>query len=474
MEPLGDNYLSPLEWLVPPHGYVRQILCFPSDHTQHVYSSLKDGLARTILDVPYLVAGVADNPTPRGSVRLSDPSHSVGDLLLLQDLSASISYSQLKAEGFPPSAFTVSGITPRDTLEPLPSPEPVFRAVVTLVDGGFLLCLAIHHQTTDITGCGALLKIWASNCRTKNPASEEIGFDSSWLDRKALSGGQDGVDSAYSTTAPGLIHIKDLLGRNIPVSSANTAPTPSDYETVIFHFGEKRLKELKTAVNAHLGSNGSGWVSTGDILTALLWSIVVVAETGDAGAGGHLDNEAYTIGFPINFREHLSPPLASDFLGAAFAVALSTAERTDLFTLANATSISGAAPAAAKLAATVRRSITDITESPRRIRQALGYVSSQADVTHLKLGPRHDGFTLVSWAGQAAYELDWGSVVGKCDAVRFPSMGKRYPIVLPRVPAIGGDEARAGLEVILSLDRVVMERFKRVPVLDSFATVLCS
>ncbi|KAI1379599.1 transferase family-domain-containing protein [Hypoxylon crocopeplum] len=461
--------LSPLDRLMP-RGYVRQMLCFPSTHPD-VSRVLRVGLAGVIADLPYLLSGLVVSDDLR-QISLSPAYQGLKDLYSEQDLQGAIDYAAMKEDCFPPSAFTVPGIVPPDTQPPLPNPAPVFRAKLSLVKGGYVLCVAVHHCTTDIAGFGAILKIWASHCRTG--AAAAVGFDPTWMDREALMGRPDIDHRTAPTSIPELLHVRgpDDFTR-LTISKSR----PSNLVTSIFFFPQKALQALKHAVNEHIVSQGiAGWASTSDILTALLWSALLAAEQDPRARVGSNN----TIGFPVNFRPRFNPPLPSDYLGAAFVMTTATISQKDLISFAtNASSPSDDVPLnptsisrLSKIASTIRTSIHHINEES--VQEVLMYLDAVSD-DHppITLGPRHDGISIVSWADQSIYELDWGDVVGRCEAVRLPKlMYKRYPIVLPKILAgINGSEG--GFEVIVSFDRQVLERFGQSWLIKRFATLMC-
>ncbi|KAI4861017.1 hypothetical protein F4820DRAFT_83421 [Hypoxylon rubiginosum] len=461
--------LSPLDKLMP-RGYVRQMFCFPSTHPD-VPRVLKAGLAGAVSDIPYLLSGITTREDQK-RISLGEPYQTLEDIYSEGDLSDVADYAAMKQGNFPPSAFTAPGMIPPNTQPPFPSPAPVFRTRLSLVKGGFVLCVAVHHCTTDITGFGALLKIWAAHCRTG--ASAAAGFDPTWLDRKALLEQPGTSTRSAPASIPELLYVR---GPDDFTRIAGASVRPNDPTTCIFLFPQKNLRVLKDAVNGHIVSQGAAaWVSTGDILTALLWSAILAAEL-DPASGVEGEN---TIGVPVNFRSRLSPPLPPDYLGAAFAMTSATNSRSDLVSFATeASPPSDGAPLdpasisrLARIASTVRSSLRRIDEES--VRDVLLYLDAAPD-DHppITLGPRHDGISIVSWADQSMYELDWGEVVGWCDAVRLPKlMNKRYPIVLPRVPA-GVNDSEGGLEVIVSFDRPVMERFQQSWPIKRWAVLRC-
>ncbi|KAI1397557.1 transferase family-domain-containing protein [Hypoxylon fuscum] len=461
--------LSPLDKLMP-RGYVRQMFCFPSTHPE-VPHVVKEGLCGVVADVPYLLSGIIIEEDNK-RISLSEPYQTLEDVYSEQDLSDAADYAVMKEGHFPPSAFTVPGMIPPDTQPPLPNPTPVFRARLSLVKGGFVLCVAVHHCTTDITGFGSLLKLWASYCRTD--ASAAAGFGPAWLDRKALLEQSNTTKRPAPTSIPELLHVQqpDVLYKR----SSLMLPPRDDFATEIFFFPQRTLQALKHAVNEHIArEGGAGWISTGDILTALLWAATSAAELDPMDLTG-----THTIGLPVNFRSRCSPPLSPDYLGAAFLMTTATDTMEDLVALISGDSrLRSDTPLdhvsiqrLAKIASIVRASIRRVDEkSARDVLMYLDVVSD--DHAPIKLGPRHSPISIVSWADQGTYELDWGEIVGRCEAVRLPKlMFKRYPIVLPRVPdGVNGGEA--GLEVIVSFESHALKSFGQNPLIQRLATLRC-
>ncbi len=461
--------LSPIDWLMP-RAYVGQILCFPST-SPAIFPELRKGLAGVVADVPHLLSGVVDQGYPKGSVRLADPYQTVDNLISCQDLSGTLEYAALKAYNFPPSAFNVPGVGPPDTRPPFAVPEPVFRAKVLLIKGGTLLWVEFHHCTTDIIGFGALLKLWASHCRTGSSA--EVGFDRSWHDRRVLFKFQ--IDAAFT---PGPSQpVPKLLPMGQPGAPTGTGATPvaSTYETRIFYFGMANLQLLKSSINEHLPSlqTGVSWVSTGDILAALLWSATVWAE--DNSDSDPTTQVNATARIPVNFRSRHKPPLPKDYLGSAVVMTTASTARKELLSLSSDTNDTGRSSATiddllkvglAKIAAAIRTSINQANED--QIREALVYTASQTDIQHIRLSPRHNGISLVSWADERVYGLPWGNTLGCCEAIRIQKYsGKRYPIVLPR------SADHDGLEAIVSFDERTMTRFHQSRLIRLYGTLRC-
>ncbi|KAI1077077.1 transferase family-domain-containing protein [Whalleya microplaca] len=482
------TYLSPLDKIMP-RAYVGQMLCFPSTNPR-VSQVLKDGLAGVVADIPYLLSGVVTS-SDRSSISLSEPYQSLEDLFSEVDLTDSVVYASMKAAHFPPSAFTLDGMKPPDTLPPYPNPAPVFRARLSLVNGGFVLFVAFHHSTTDITGFGSLLRIWASHCRTGSSAA--AGFDPAWLDRKALFDPPEA--KTEPVPLPENLHIREPSALS-KLGSGGSPAHIGNLKTAIFFFPQRGLRRLKDAVNEHItSSQGAGtWVSTSDILTVLLWSSILAAEAPEPNPPPSPGpKHTTTLGFPANFRSRLTPPLPPHYLGAAFINTSATAPREDLLSLSTPPSPSTDPPHGpldpasvsriAHLATLIRASLSRIDDAS--VRAALAYLHAQpADHAPVVLGARDDGISVVSWADEGVYELGWGEVVGRCEKVRVPTLGfKRNPIVLPRVPAGrygdgdgdcgGGGDDEGGLEVIMCFDGRIVESMERNLLVRRFAVLRC-
>lgn len=422
-----------------PRSYIRQILCFPSSSPQ-TPRILKDGLVGTLTDVPYLACGIVDGDSLKGSVALSEPYQTLDNLFSIQDLSSNVDYCSLKSENFTPSSMDGLDLFPLEQNADK-QPLPVSRATLFLVRHGYLLCVSIHHSTTDITGFGALLSIWASHCRTGN--SRAVQFSANWIDREKLRF----TPTDSSQRCPDLLHVRQNLEkrRNLKI------PASSEMESSIFQFQRQGLEIMKNQVIGLL-PRGMPWVSKGDILTAILWSAIVITEPqNDTGLLEPVNGER-VIRIPVNFRHEYRPPLPRGYLGAAFGISLATARESDLRCIATSTDTTIFLPPLARVAAAIRKAITMVNE--KNMRSAVQHLAAQRDVSKIGLGPHNDSPSIVSWADEGIYDLNWGGKIKDCDAVRLPRLvKKRYPIVLPRLPS--GD-----LEVFIRLDKEKMHILK--------------
>ncbi|GAP87063.1 hypothetical protein SAMD00023353_2500750 [Rosellinia necatrix] len=511
--------LSPLEGFMP-RAYVRQIICFPTTassttNAAQATDTLSRGLAALARDVPYVLSRVVDNPPGTApNVAVSAPCLRIEDVFTTHDLPRdSPTYAALEAAHFPPAAFLTPGIIPPAALPPHAPSPPVLLARASRCaggdGGGILLCVALHHAVADITGLGALLALWAAHCRGGEPAP----FDARRVDRgplfAAAAHSHPDLDPVL-TPLPRLLHLAtpEELARPAGRSQAGRAGAAlshdddSAYQTAVFYFARARLRALKEAANAHVAAReaAAAWVSTGDVLSALLWSAILGAgehedEGEDEGDGDGDGTRVSTLSFPVQFRAILRPPLPRGFLGAAFMMTATRAPHRGVCRIVRSPAVVETAaaaadpidavglgavdiPALADAALAIRRAAAAVDDAA--VRQVLAHLEARPDgagagAPPLVLGlPRYvagggSSVSVVSWADQGVYELDWGAAVGRCGAVRLAKMGyERDPIILPRLPGEDG-----GLEVIMSYERGTMKKLIEGPIMRRFAVLRC-
>ena len=489
-----------------PRTYVRQILCFPTINPQAINSLLK-GLSRLAQDVPYVLSRIiSDKSETAGSgIAISAPCHRPEDIFSWHDLSASVDYATLKAGHFAPGAFIAPDIVPLGTLPPYPDSPAVLLARASLVNGGLVLCVAVHHFITDITGFDALLQIWASHCR-----GGEIGFDTSWIDRTPLFSDLESLPntSPDSASMPELLHVRTKA--DIVRGNERSEITEKHHQTGIFYFPRQHLQALKDDANTRIASREPGsWVSTSDVLSALLWGAIVDAQgdrTISDESATRKDTRVSTLSFPVQFRAVLRPPLPRNFLRSAFVMTSAKAPheevrrisrfrdnditasqaqneepRSDLNgddaeteTLLNCVDVS----VLANVALAIRRSVRRIDDATvRGVLACLEVHPRTSPEAPLVLGPPRcepggSSTSVVSWADQCVYELNWGNAISRCDAVRLTKLAaKRDPIVLPHIPSRDGNGG--GLEVIMSYEEGFMRRLIESPAMKQLATLRC-
>jgi hypothetical protein len=392
-----------------------------------------------------------DGSLPKGSVALSKPYQTLDDLFSFTDLSASMDYTTSKLGNYDPASLSAVNEFSINTNSGNENAQPVFRAHLYLAQTGYFLCIKIHHSTTDITGLGILLKMWASHCRIGR--SGPVHATKSWLDRSVFWE----VCAETPIDLPDLLHYKATNSYSGDQGKGGV----TDMVTSIFTFSDHELNFLKTEVAKILPVNGIRWVSKGDILTAILWSSIVSTELSvyesSISTNKSTQRSMHAIRIPVNFRRSYVPPLATNFMGAAFGVSFATAKEADLVNIALCNDNELFISALARVSGAIREAISRV--NARSMRDVVQFLVAQKDITNLKFGPKDTNISIVSWADEDVYGLDWGREIGFCDAVRLPKLRtRRYPIVLPRLP-------NGNLEVLVSFEKQIMDRFKLIKVM---------
>ncbi|KAK3327466.1 hypothetical protein B0T19DRAFT_400330 [Cercophora scortea] len=468
------QYLSPLDQLVP-RGYFGETLCFPCTDDRF-YELLRNGLRSATRSLPYLSslvtrtsAGVAI-----GKLRLSEPGEdSLDDMLVYHEVlnGDHITYEALREASFP------IGTLNRDIFYPnLPThgvfPAPVIRARVTRIKGGYVLAVLLHHSVFDGTSLNDVLNLWASSCHlTTEPGvdgSDHIAIHPSRLDRRAILGGPAAANDKY-IAKPSDIYLekadKECNPRSVcrgiwsffrscfPTSTAKSlhsepATAPADLSTTLYKIPSIKLARLKREINTLTTrlDLGVDFVSTNDVLCALIWSAATLAKTPDPstprlkkcfGVRRMRHDDTWTTGIAVNVRSRLVPALPLDWLGNALGVAWVNVPG---HTLRSADGSVESLAKIARVAAAIRKGITEVDDN--KFKNLVHYVDGHDDFCRLRWRPvdKMFDFYITSWAGQSGiYSKEWGAGAvenAKCEAIRC------LMLVLPSIACILPPRAR--------------------------------
>ncbi|KAK3377975.1 transferase family-domain-containing protein [Podospora didyma] len=513
---IASSYLSPLDQLVP-RGYFGEVLCFPCTD-KRVLELLRNGLKSAAESIPYLTSFViADtNISKKGWITLSESgADSLDDMLVCHDLPSletdmekeRVSYTALRDASFPIGtlnhALFYPDIPPHGIL-----PAPVLRAQATLVTGGVLLAVLVHHSVFDGTALNDLLTLWAASCHLGAAENHTaIQISPRRLDRRALL--PKAVDIAPATW-PSEVYVtahSGTSGRNLATKTASQfghvlkhvlqalkptrSPPPASLaklSTTLHRISSSSLAELKTQINRILpqinncsGSQDVAFVSTNDVITALISCAVATTAPPDAISSRRFwkkRNKAQEsiLGVAINIRPRLSPPLPPDFLGNGLGVAwISVPQKT----LVNAGS-EASLVLLARVAATIRSGVARVDDSSVKnlIRWLDTYPGNIHDEVWWRPADRMFDFYVSSWAGQKKlYEMDWGSgselLRGmRCEAIRcLQLVVKDIAVILPPRKTIEGS-GEEDFELAVTLEAGQMERLQQSMLMRAFTEVI--
>ena len=161
-------FLSPIDNTMPRTYAPPSLLLFPIPQSgiDTAVDTFHEGLRIILHAMPLLTGSLRSHSTPQmGAVAVTSPWRTVDEIWRLREMRGRTryDYSELRRRGFPTTMFPMWDFS---ILEFYTDDDPpVMHVQVTLIDGGLVLALCVHHSFADGTGTNAILRIWASCCR---------------------------------------------------------------------------------------------------------------------------------------------------------------------------------------------------------------------------------------------------------------------------------------------------------------------
>ena len=468
--------LSPLDMLMP-RMHVPKLLYFSSTSAPtQILANLRKALALTIEAMPILGGSLAlgeHGKDQKGSLNVQPPYFTAEDILSSNDLSDQYDYQELCSKHFPSDAVPLVEYAPKlfgisaDSM-------PVLIAQVNFLNGGLLLFFAIHHSVMDEVGLFNVMKVW-STCARGDSGLDMVSPQ--WFDREPL---MQGAGTGKLEDHPEYTLSPEGMPTNATESPEVFYPKSTDVDSAVFFLSDENLERLKgSAMRAESAIKredlqGMPWVSTNDALIALFWCSITHARLSEGLANAA--NIFPRFAMALNGRGHLKPPMSPDFSGNVVLIAKT-------FTSAE-TLLPSNPERLADAAALVRKSISVVDDA--YIRDTIQLVQSVNDLG--QLAPRRrpaaeHSLGCSTWASQQYYSLDWGKLMGgRCQRVRWRNLKTDgLFLIFPRLPRPGisennsdGRKSSGGLEVLLGLKTVHMQRLKKDEFFNQFAEWRCN
>lgn len=360
-------------------------------------------------------------------------------------------FAELDGRDFPmceldASHLLPSSVTEKQLFSPLGDNAdddlPISTFQVTFIKGGFILGVAIHHNCADGPGCDGFLTTWAENSAAARSGQACQSVDVACTDRTRLSAAKP-HPSRWKDLDGKFPILKDLGGPQ--------PPPPADFKmpplvSRIWHFPKSDLAKLKAEATME-GSAASGWVSTYDVVMAILWKTITRAKI--PLLQPDLSREVVLV-HAVNTRTKLEPPLPERLLGNA--VALPRVEPVTINQLLEPDNLP-------TLAAAVRVSIQEIT--PQYVSELPEWVAGLDDKRWITINmDSFLGMDLAgtSWAGMSAYtKHDFG--FGLPRALRWPNPAfEGYVFVFPSRSGVKFGAEDEGIEVCVCLEQGCADR----------------
>lgn len=249
--------------------YTQLSFCFPVSYPLDTIfiSTLSQGLKRLTTAIPWLSGQVVSEARDQGETPVwkIKPLDKNPQLIVknLGDNASAPTMKGLQDAGFPMSMLHEDMIAPRPTFIPPAESEPVLLLQLNLIRDGLILTVNGHHAAMDVVGQAEIIRLLSKSCRDEALTDDEI---------KAMNLSRRSMVPLLDKYEPGP-EIDNMLIK--PAASAEDAvpPAPVKASWACFSFSEKSLSELKSDASK-TSSSPTGFISTDDALTALVWQSV--------------------------------------------------------------------------------------------------------------------------------------------------------------------------------------------------------
>ena len=505
-------FLSPLDNIMPK-VFIPVLLCFsiPPENTQAATSAIFAGFKKLLQAMPilrYSITAPSAKGPQKGALAVTLPRRTVAEVWRVKDLRGrgELKYSKLRSEKFPISNFTYWDFTMLPFL--LDSHPPAMHLQVTLVDGGLILSLCIHHCLADGTGFNVIARALATCCRGESIDVEDVArmwTRPSILENQAqLSPGK----SCKQTNYPPM-HAAGQSAQTPRSRSSLERMLKSCYNSIIVsllamfqkyqslslstrtvHFPNAHLEDLKNKLrDQSKPREGQSQLSRVDSLSALMLCCITQERLSQkqgrkrSSLGTILTRITHRLSFilfrqpkklpsklseltatlrtAVSMRKQCRPPAPSDYIGNLFCVCSLQSRFLDLlptFENMSALAYSLRAKRAEMDTEYLQREVATIRSAPD---------VRKLNLTHEK-SLEFDLF-ITSWREQDYCQLDWGREVGvRCEVVRIINyFVEGLSFVLPESASVDG--RKAGLDIALSLEKGVMRELERNKLFGQYA-----
>ncbi|KAF3938817.1 hypothetical protein ABW19_dt0204591 [Dactylella cylindrospora] len=376
---------------------------------------LTAGLKRLSANFPWVAGHVVKEGASEGNGGdyKIEPLEDMPSLTLkdLRDNPSAPTMTSLRQQNFPFRLLDESIIAPATTL-PLPGRDPIQRVILlqaTIITGGVIVTFLGHHAVMDGIGQGEVMRLLSKACRNDTFAPEEIRIGN--LPRRHI------IPTFNESYKPGPELAHQIVPSPPPLPSDPITPPKSTWAYCIF--SSPSLAGLKAAALSHLTS---GYVSTDDVLTALIWQSVTRSRLSRIGPDSKV-----TFARAVDVRRYIGIP--ATYTGLAQNMTYHSFSAKELVE----------APLGV-IASDFRAAIDPKTSTLEYATKSYAtYVERTSDKSSINLTATFNLSTdimLSSWAKFPCYELDFGLGLGPPEAVRRPQFtpleGLMY--LMPRKP----------------------------------------
>ncbi|PYH93958.1 hypothetical protein BO71DRAFT_484189 [Aspergillus ellipticus CBS 707.79] len=362
--------LTPLNH-IPAKLFLPYILYFDTPDPQTAVNTLQKGIDKVISQLPWLA----------GDVKHFDHDEDI-------------------------RSHPVQSYLPLPTFRPVSEQRPVLRFQANVFPSKIVLAMSFWHSVFDGTGAGVILEAVAECCKTPSDESEtpiaQLIANTHPLLRKKVSN--------FPTQCQTRLDHPEL---GVPVFDPNTSTAQWDamesaladaVETARYTFSPEKVSQMKdtcTQVLPKLQQSSASWISSNDIITAVL--AICVDRTLHPERANKTESADFLMA--VDLRSRVQPPLPETYPGnAIFPVhdsiylqetAGQTGEDADLLHLTH-------------LALRVRSKLASMDETLAY--SAPAAVADCDDWTKIEASPAD--IIVTSWRGLKMFSLDFGAGLG--------------------------------------------------------------
>lgn len=462
---LTDVY-SPKVWVMQTHFWS----CEETDTIKAAYTSLKQGLGRTLSEIPGLAGRTGrTSDDPRDLVVLVNDTAHVEFPLDDHTMNTGIpSYADLKQAGFPMTSLIQPFAMPV-MMRAVSEGAPMLAVKFNVLKGGMALSFGFNHLLADATSIAEVERIWSLHTADASAGIEQRTHKGSGDDeatRVRLSTPSPTTTTfespywkVFPTQLSQLVLPKEAQATETALKMVHKAkeehwaakgPQIDAPKWCMWYFGPAQLTQLKADCSVDLASGE--WVSTMDALVGLFWSRILLLLKNIQG-----DQQKSTLLFPVNIRSRLDPPLHPQYIGNAVDI---VATEVPIADLQDDSSKSWAAAARA-----LRTAVTgwkqESWESWLAMAKALPNEEAICPNPLMLLDQHNIAFN--DYSRSKSNTLDWGQHIGVADRTRYMKPAGSMKgcatgvVVFPRL-ADGGLEVATtstdGLRDALAADEV--------------------
>lgn len=395
--------------------YTQICLCFsmPDNASDSaIINTLTNGLERLTASFPWIAGQVVNEGTSEDNTGVFKikPLEKIPRLVVkdLRNDPSIPTMNGLRQAEFPMSMLDEEIICPCRTLPFFGTFDefPVFLVQANFITGGLLLSLVAEHGAMDMTGQGQIIRLLSKACRNEPFTAEEVSTGN--LSRHDII---PLLDFSYE---PG----PELSHQIIKLPPIPPAP-PAKSTWAYFSFQPSSLAELKSLITATLPS---GYISTDDALTALIWQSVTRARLPRLNPDTHS-----TFARAVDVRRFLNIPQTYPGL-----IQNMTYHTSALQSLVH--------EPLGVIASWLRTAVDPNTSTLGHDSRALAtFLARSADKTIFSFSAGLDLSTdmmLSSWARVGCYDLDFGLGVSGPEAVRRPRFDpfESLMYLMPKTP----------------------------------------